>query len=154
MSLMHGLPAMLRFLLGRLGMFRAMVMTTLLTMAMSVAITVVLMRLLDLPKLGDGMAIAAFCPFVIVPFMTRFYLRMIEQLDQTNGELQAALTEVRELRGMLPICSSCKRIRDDGGYWTHIESYISRHSRAEFTHSMCPQCNEQLYGDLLRAKGR
>ena len=146
---MTSLPTMLRFLLGRFGIFRAIAITTLLTMAASVAMTVVLMHLFGIPKLGAGMAIAAFCPFVVVPFMTRFYLRLIERLDRSNGELQAALAEVRELRGMLPICAWCKRIHDDAGYWTQIESYIAAHTRAEFTHGICPECSERLSDDLL-----
>lgn len=146
---MTSLPAMLRFLLGRFGMFRAIAITTLLTMAASVAMTVTLMLAFGLPRLDVGVALAAFCPFAISPFMTRFYLRMIERLDRSNGELQAALAEVRELRGMLPICAWCKRIHDDKGYWTQIESYIAAHSRAEFTHGICPECSERLNGDLL-----
>lgn len=63
-------------------------------------------------------------------------------------ELQEALTEVKTLSGMLPICSSCKKIRDDRGYWNQIEAYIREHSEAEFTHSICPECTERLYGHL------
>jgi hypothetical protein len=58
------------------------------------------------------------------------------------------------LSGMLPICSYCKKIRDDQGYWSQIESYISRHSEAEFTHGMCPDCAEKLFSefDTLKKK--
>jgi len=72
----------------------------------------------------------------------------IEQLDQKNQELQSALSEVKTLRGLLPICSSCKNIRDDKGYWNKIESYILDRSEAEFSHSICPECAEKLYPDL------
>jgi hypothetical protein len=57
---------------------------------------------------------------------------------------------VRELKGLLPICSSCKKIRDDNGYWNQIENYISRHSRAEFTHSICPDCAKKIYPEYYK----
>jgi len=63
-------------------------------------------------------------------------------------ELQEALGEVRALSGLLPICSSCKKIRDDKGYWNQIESYIRDHSEAQFSHSICPECARELYPDL------
>ncbi|MDA1306758.1 MAG: tetratricopeptide repeat protein [Acidobacteria bacterium] len=60
-------------------------------------------------------------------------------------ELSAALDRVQTLKGMLPICASCKKIRDDNGYWTQVERYVAEHSAAEFTHSICPSCFEGLY---------
>lgn len=63
-----------------------------------------------------------------------------QERDRLFRELQAALAEVRVLSGFLPICSSCKKIRDDQGYWNQLESYISQHTDAEFTHSICPDC--------------
>ena len=65
--------------------------------------------------------------------------------ERLINELQVALSEVKKLRGFLPICSSCKKIRDDKGYWNQIESYIRDHSDAEFTHSICPDCAKKLY---------
>jgi hypothetical protein len=64
------------------------------------------------------------------------------------AQLQEAFAEVKQLSGLLPICSSCKKIRDDKGYWTQIESYIRDHSEAEFSHSICPDCAKQLYPDI------
>ncbi len=63
--------------------------------------------------------------------------------EQLIERLSAAASQVRTLRGMLPICASCKRIRDDKGYWQQVETYISSHSDASFTHGVCPQCAEQ-----------
>ena len=57
-------------------------------------------------------------------------------------------SEIKQLRGMLPICSSCKKIRDDKGYWNQIEVYINEHSEAEFSHGMCPACMKSLYPEL------
>ncbi len=62
--------------------------------------------------------------------------------------LQNAIEEVNLLSGLLPICASCKKIRDDKGYWKRIESYISSHSKAKFSHSICPSCAQKLYPDL------
>jgi PAS domain S-box-containing protein len=55
------------------------------------------------------------------------------------------ITEIKTLRGFLPICSVCKKIRDDTGYWNQLESYIKRHSTAQFSHSMCPDCVKEMY---------
>jgi PAS domain S-box-containing protein len=63
-------------------------------------------------------------------------------------ELRKALDEIKILQGIIPICASCKRIRDDSGYWNQLEAYISRYSEAEFTHSICPECVKKLYPDL------
>ncbi len=65
-------------------------------------------------------------------------------------ELQAALEEVNLLSGFLPICASCKKIRDDKGYWNQIESYLRSHSGLEFSHGICPDCAKQLYPDTYR----
>lgn len=62
--------------------------------------------------------------------------------------LQKALSEVNQLSGLLPICASCKKIRDDKGYWNQIESYIRAHSEAEFSHGICPACAEKFYPDM------
>ena len=62
-------------------------------------------------------------------------------------DLEAALKEVKQLSGLLPICSQCKNIRDDNGYWQRIEKYISSHSDAQFSHGMCPKCFKKLYGN-------
>jgi hypothetical protein len=63
-------------------------------------------------------------------------------------ELKKALNEVKTLGGLLPICASCKKIRDDQGYWNQLEDYIQKHSEAEFSHSVCPDCAKILYPEL------
>ncbi len=63
-------------------------------------------------------------------------------------ELEEALSQVRSLKGLLPICASCKNIRDDKGYWQAVESYISSHAEVEFTHGLCPGCIRKLYPDI------
>ncbi|MDM8556421.1 response regulator [Desulfococcaceae bacterium HSG7] len=60
-------------------------------------------------------------------------------------ELKEALSKIKTLNGLLPICASCKKIRDDKGYWNQVEHYIMDHSDADFTHSICPECVKELY---------
>ncbi len=67
-------------------------------------------------------------------------------------ELKDALAKVKKLSGMLPICASCKKIRDDQGYWNQIENYIREHSDAEFSHSLCPECVENIYPGLKKSE--
>jgi hypothetical protein len=64
--------------------------------------------------------------------------------------LQEALRDVKILKGFLPICASCKNIRDDQGYWNKVEQYISNHSEAKFTHGICPKCANELYPDFYK----
>ncbi len=70
-----------------------------------------------------------------------------QEKDQLVTELQTALATVKQLSGFFPICASCKNIRDDSGYWNQIEEYIQEHSDARFSHGICPDCAEKLYGD-------
>lgn len=71
--------------------------------------------------------------------------------ERLIGELRGALSEVKQLSGLLPICASCKKIRDDQGYWNQIEEYIRTHTEAEFSHSICPDCVRELYPNLKRS---
>ncbi len=68
-----------------------------------------------------------------------------EQEIKLINELKEALTKVKTLNGLLPICASCKKIRDDSGYWQQVEGYIMNHSNASFTHGFCPDCVKKLY---------
>lgn len=71
-----------------------------------------------------------------------------EEREKLIVELRASLENVKMLSGLLPICASCKKIRDDKGYWNQIESYIRDHSEAEFSHGICPECMKKLYPDF------
>ena len=81
-----------------------------------------------------------------------FFLRitnpLLRKLQETIAGLQDAVNQVQLLSGLLPICASCKKIRDDRGRWRHLESYISEHSEAEFTHGICDDCTKRLYPQL------
>jgi PAS domain S-box-containing protein len=72
-----------------------------------------------------------------------------EEREKLISQLQEALDNIKTLKGLLPICANCKKIRDDKGYWNQIEAYIREHSDAEFSHSICPECAEILYPDIL-----
>lgn len=71
-----------------------------------------------------------------------------KKLADEKEKLQAALTKVKTLSGLLPICSICKQVRDDQGYWNQIEYYIKQHSNAEFTHGICPECAKKHYPEF------
>lgn len=70
------------------------------------------------------------------------------------AELQSALSKVKTLSGLLPICASCKKVRDDQGYWNQIEGFIATHSDAMISHGICPECSRRLYPDLAAKSGR
>ncbi len=73
--------------------------------------------------------------------------RTEQERERLIAELREALEMVDTLSGFLPICANCKKIRDDQGYWNQLEAYISRHSQAQFSHGICPDCAQELYGD-------
>jgi hypothetical protein len=70
-----------------------------------------------------------------------------KDLRERKQRLEDALREIKKLSGLLPICSHCKKIRDDTGYWNQIEEYIQKHSEAKFSHSLCSECSDELYGN-------
>ena len=90
---------------------------------------------------------------IIVFLLTTLIISFSLKIDKSAKEreklilkLQTTLDEVKTLQGFLPICANCKKIRDDKGYWNQIEGYIQKHSDAKFSHSMCPECSDELYG--------
>jgi DNA-binding NtrC family response regulator len=75
-----------------------------------------------------------------------------QEKNRLIRELQGALSEIKTLRGILPICSHCKRIRDDQGAWSQLEVYISTHTNAEFSHGMCSECAKKYYPEYYKGK--
>jgi len=71
-------------------------------------------------------------------------VRLQSSLADRVRELEDALSHVKQLQGLLPICSYCKKVRDDQNYWHQVESYVSEHSEAQFSHSICPECYEKI----------
>jgi hypothetical protein len=78
--------------------------------------------------------------------------RMSVERENMISELQAAIGKVKQLSGLLPICASCKKIRDDKGYWSQIEVYIKSRSEAEFSHGICPDCEKKMYEEFEKLK--
>lgn len=74
-------------------------------------------------------------------------------LMQKNEELERALSEVKVLRGIVPICMHCKRVRDDDGYWQQVDHYLRERSEADFSHGLCPSCAEAMEKDMLKKSG-
>lgn len=86
--------------------------------------------------------------FLIIIFLLDGRKRAEREREKLIEELQEALGSVKTLRGLLPICSSCKKVRDDRGYWNQIETYVRAHTEAAFSHSLCPECEKKLYPEL------
>jgi len=72
----------------------------------------------------------------------------LQEIRAKNDVLHRQLEEIKTLRGLVPICAKCKSVRDDSGFWQCIENYVSEHSEAEFSHSLCPDCKDELYPGL------
>jgi PAS domain S-box-containing protein len=72
-----------------------------------------------------------------------------EERERLIEELRHAIEQVKTLKGIVPICASCKKIRDDQGYWEQVEAYVVRHTDAQFSHSICPECAMKMYGEFL-----
>jgi len=94
-------------------------------------------------------------PGLIAPALSFVFIKLLVRLDKTENErekliieLQDVLTKVKTLKGLLPICASCKKIRDDTGYWHQVEDFVREHSDAEFSHGICPDCAKALYPDF------
>ena len=88
--------------------------------------------------------------FILVSFLFSYLKNKLDREVQLNNELTKALSEVRKLSGMLPICASCKKIRNDKGYWEQIEVYVRDRSEAEFSHGICPECAQKLYPEFYK----
>jgi len=86
--------------------------------------------------------------FILNRNRQRIKMQYIEK-NKIAMELQQTLQHVKKLQGILPICASCKKIRDDKGYWNQIESYIKNHSEVEFSHAICPDCAKKLYPTMI-----
>lgn len=71
--------------------------------------------------------------------------RYLDKLNERNHELESALSEIKTLRSILPMCSHCRKVRDDKGVWERLESYILGHTETHFSHSLCPDCIRELY---------
>jgi hypothetical protein len=103
-----------------------------------------------------AIAISMLFGFLIVAAGASVFMRItnpiIEKLAKTIADLKTASENVKTLNGLLPICASCKNVRNDKGYWQQIESYVSERSEAEFTHGLCPECSKKMHDELKTLK--
>jgi hypothetical protein len=136
--------------------FWALVLFTLVAIALAVRLNLherlstVLSRL-EPWNVDELLVVLAILPFALVCFVTRRWQESVavnRLLEASNAELRSAVAEVRTLRGIIPICASCKRIRDDEGYWHTVEKYVAAHTLAEFSHGLCADCMKKLYPEI------
>ncbi len=147
-------------LLRRLGPVKATVLITVTAVLISVTVTVTaLLVVYGTKAILFSTILAILLPGTISPTITYLFFKLLAQVDQAQREkeaviveLQAALSNVKRLSGLLPICASCKNIRDDEGYWHQVEVYIQTHTEADFSHSICPDCTQKLYPGLRRQR--
>ncbi|MEI7832740.1 MAG: response regulator transcription factor [bacterium] len=95
--------------------------------------------------------------YIVRPIANRELLARVAafvRIKRTEDALRTALYEVHTLRGILPICMHCKKIRDDQGYWSQVEVYIRDHTNAEFSHGICPECEEKYYPEFESDDGQ
>lgn len=103
--------------------------------------------------------LAILCPSIIAPpivyFQSRAYHQLAEQrekLTETRSRLEQALAQVNELTDLLPICAWCHRVRDDEGYWEHVEEVLARNTRRAITHGVCPDCSTREIASLEKPR--
>jgi len=89
---------------------------------------------------------------LIAYFASKTRILLIHE-QKVSADLRDAMGQIRSLKGLLPICASCKKIRNDKGYWEQIEGYIRDHSDAEFTHGLCEECARKLYPEAFKGSG-
>lgn len=110
----------------------------------------------NVEQYSDYMRIRIFIAWIIVAFFSfSFELlrwRFFTQLETRNKELRMAIQNVHTLQGLLPICSICKRIRDDKGYWKRLEEYLSTHTDVTLTHGICDACMKEYYPDVYEVR--
>jgi len=151
---------MLRQFVQKLGMVGTGVLITVSSMLISVIIRTIISFLSGhTSNLIPNLLIAAVVPFIIAPVMSTIFLRLlaqIEKAEQDNAklivELQSALATAKTLSGLLPICATCKKIRDDAGYWHQVEVYIHNHTEVDFSHGLCPDCVKDVQDQIAKLK--
>lgn len=125
-----------------------------------VLVMVMLTYLPPMDSFQEAIVDALFLSFTVFPSLYYFVFKPLNQLitqrrqaeaekDKLIVELHMAMDEVKTLQGIVPICASCKKIRDDNGFWQQVEVYVSDHSDAKFSHGICPECFEKHYPELL-----
>jgi len=103
-------------------------------------------------EVDEFMTVSFFLVFALAIFSVRRWKETRNAnnlLLRRNKSLQEALSEIKQLRGIIPICAACKKIRDDKGFWHQFELYVRDHSEAEFSHGICPECMKKVYPEFV-----
>ena len=141
------------------------VMVGLVCILSSVAICYLTFWLFQTPLTFQTLAFAIIAPLFIAPLATLYviglYQRVVhlqaelekanDSLQQRNEALEQALSQVKTLKGFIPICSVCHKIRNDTGYWHRLEEYVAQHTDAQLSHGICPDCMATQYPDVYDA---
>lgn len=102
----------------------------------------------------ESHTVTIFFSTICAAALSSYFLQRLDKkramIEELKNELEAALTDIQPLTGLLPICASCKNVRDDEGYWNQIESYIKQHINVDLSHGMCPDCMEKMYPEYAK----
>ncbi len=151
---------MLRQLIRKLGVIRTGILITVSSMFISVCLRGIISYISGIDSdFIPNLTIAAVVPLIIAPFMSYFFVGLLAQIDKAEQEnaklvieLQNALATAKTLSGLLPICATCKKIRDDAGYWHQVEVYIHNHAEVDFSHGLCPDCVKDMQDQIAKIK--
>ena len=145
--------SLLREGLHRFGVIRSTIAVSLACVVASMVIPWLWWSIVNPDLVRFGVMIGVICASIIAPPLMYALASLSNELDtseaavrHTHDQLQDALNNAHELSGMLRICASCKKVRDDKGYWSQVEVYVRDRSEAEFSHGICPDCMKKLYG--------
>jgi len=108
-------------------------------------------------EIDEIITVSCFLVFAFAFFSFRQWCRVRiseKALLLKNQELEKALSDIKQLSGIVPICASCKKIRNDSGYWQKIEVYIKEHTQAKLSHGICPGCEKKLYPEFIENENK
>jgi hypothetical protein len=134
--------------LKKFGILQVVILITCVISFTSALITTVVLMIFQGYVDLLGILLSGGLPMVATPVISIKFSRLLLALEEKNRALVEAKNDVKTLSGLIPICASCKKIRDDEGYWNQIELYIQKHSDAQFSHGLCGECIKKLYGNL------
>ena len=151
---------MLRQFVRRIGIAGITTLITIVAIIISVTLRIIIALMsVDGRVTLELVIISALIPALIAPVMSVIFAKLLKQIDDAEirnarlvVELQEALAKAKTLSGLLPICASCKKIRDDAGYWHQVEVYIRDHAEVDFSHGLCPECNLDLKAQIAELK--
>ena len=150
-----GKTSNIRNFIRKYGFFNTTIVITIFSIFLSISLALLAHLLYPSKDMHYVIHLAALIPIIVAPVVTFVFLKLLFDLDKAEhekmkliDELKIALENVKTLEGLLPICSNCKNIRDDSGYWYKVEEYLNDNSELEFTHSICPECAKNTLKEL------